>query len=132
MGDRLQQGKAQSFGRKPRRFRASFTLDAGNAPVISFPLTIAAAGFSRAEAVATGKYEFELVDKWPTAQLEAGATWGNGQDNVDLYPQTTVSFTAAGKPVITVKMKTGANNTNPPGTPNGGVLNVWWEVEQAP
>ena len=138
MGNRLMSGEPKTFGRKPRRFQAGFVVAAAANPAIAYPQTLAAAGFARAEHTATGKYEFELADVWPTvlnggvsvpAVFALGATYGSAAENENLYAQAGASVSGStGRIIITVRLKAGAVNTDPA----GGGINVWIEVESAP
>lgn len=146
MGNRFMPAVVHSFGRKPRRFQATFVLFGTGSPTILFPSSIVAAGFARAERMAAGKYEFELSDVWPTVLNTAvganvpavyayGIAYGPGtSDTNDMNAQARVSISGTtGRLVITALLKTGATNTDPPDLGAGGAnLAVWIEVESAP
>lgn len=132
MGDRFMPAVTQHFGRKLRRFRATFTLDAANNPTIYSPASLAKAGFASAEHTAQGNYRFVLADTWSIEPQEFGANYFPEQDNVDLYTQAIVSDFGDGRPAIIVRLKTGAVSTDPPASPNGGFLTVWVELETSP
>lgn len=143
MGNRFMPATAHTFGRKPRRFQLGCLLIGSANPVVLFPSSLAAAGFARAEHVATGKYEFELADVWPTvlnaslgiqvpAVYNGGATYGSSAENEDLYPQLSAAVSGStGRLVLTVRTKAGSANTDPIGG-SGGSLTIWVELESAP
>jgi hypothetical protein len=133
MGERFMPAVSHRFGRKPRRFSLIANLDGASNPTLGFyPRSLAAAGFARAEHVAAGKYEFEMSDVWPVAITEVGSTYLSVVENVDMYTQTQVTLSALGRIIVTVRLKTGAVNTDPAGAPNGGSLLLWIELETAP
>jgi hypothetical protein len=132
MGDRFMPGVTHSFARKPRRFRAQFSIAGTADPTIEFPESLAAAGFQSAVHDATGKYVFILANKWPQGSIyEFGASYFPIEEDKDFYTQTIVvpsgDFIA-----LVVRLKTGATNTDPPAAPNGGFLSIWVELESSP
>ena len=143
MGNRFMPGVAHVFGRKPRRFQLGCLLIGTSQPVLLFPFTLAAAGFARAERMATGKYEFELADVWPTvtnptlgvtvpAVYVGGANYGSSVENEDLQAQVGAGLSGTtGRIVLTVRLKAGTANADPVGG-GGGSLAVWIELETAP
>lgn len=138
MGDRFMPAVSKQFGRKPRRFATSFLINGTDAPVAVFPV-LAAAGFSRAERVAVGKYEFELSDVWPratnptlgsvTAVKELGANVYTSSETEDLTTQVGVTQSAAGRYTLTVRTKAGTANADPGSL---STLFIWMELESAP
>lgn len=140
---RVMNAVPHSLGRKIRRFTGDFQVVGTGHPLILYPITLLAAGWSRAERMSAGKYEFELAEDWPRvfnptlgsdtfALYTVGVTYGTTVDNEDIYVQyRKFPHATTGKLVVEVKLKTGATNTDPNGA-GGGRLSLFVDLEASP
>jgi hypothetical protein len=81
---------------------------------------------------ATGLYTVTLAEAYQKA-LYLGAHYGAAGDGSDLYAQCDDDEGGSGATprTVVVRLKTGASNTDPPGTPNGGALNLLFIFEDS-
>ena len=102
-------GKEQVFGLARKRIDLVFFPDAANTPVVRAPSGVASVTYT-----AAGKYLITLSDAYYKC-VGFHATYGSQADNVDMYAQPgVVSNEGTSTPLTAVvKLKTGANNTEP-------------------
>jgi hypothetical protein len=126
MADRMFSGEMRGAPGRCRVVTAIFEVEAAN---IAIPETDYEANpnilVSTITHTATGKYTFVLVDPYRRIRY-VGAEYVARADNTDLYAQSApVTRDANGVPSVIVRLKTGANNTDPPATTNGGQLHLF-------
>ena len=122
-----QHGSPQGVGRKLRTRGAVFLLDAGNNPTITSHATLAEARLSAVTVAATGVVRFTLLDNGAKI-VSCNAHYMAAVNNVDMYAQALQPTTDT-QLSFDVQLKTGAVNTNPAASPNGGKLSIEYTWE---
>lgn len=127
MGNDGQHGSVKTPGRKLRRRTAVFLLDGSNTPTITSHNTLAEARLSAVTVAATGVVRFTLLDNGAKL-VGCNAHYMAAVNNVDMYAQALIP-TLDTQLSWDVQLKTGATNTNPAASPNGGKLSIdyTWE-----
>jgi hypothetical protein len=125
MADRIFSGELRGAPGRPRVVTAIYAIEGTNIAVATDPYDGNPNGLvASAVLTATGKYTFVFVDPYRRIRAVV-AHYAANADNTDLYAQAApVTRDAAGVPSCIVRTKTGANNTNPPASPNGGHINL--------
>lgn len=127
LANRGAHGVRKNRGRKLQTVSAVFTLDGTNNPTITSHTSNVEAGLSSVTVAATGVVRFVLVDTGAKL-VSCSAHYMAAVNNVDMYAQALVASADTGA-TWDVQLKTGATNTNPAASPNGGKLSIdyTWE-----